>query len=546
MNLILFSFMFTCLFSLITSDEIIIICDNEIRLRFYETQINCIIKKCVASYTDHIIYEKKPHETASWYNNILKIEFRESSMPHIPDKLFTQMPSTHELFISSVGIESLHPAELIDGKNLLTLNMSNNKITELIPGVFKNVPRISDIDFSNNKIGELKNGVFAMANKLTSINLSKNPIKILNPNLFADVDQLEHIYLEAIQLETISSTIFANCSKLKTIKLGNNNLKTIDCKMFQHIEHLETLDLSWNKLKTFDSTCLKQINLNFIISHNDLGSLFVHNWNSLDASSNGITDINLLDNFSYTMHELKLGGNKIDNSIEILHKFTDLEYLDLSDSEIGDLHESTLKNLPNLKELHLRNCQLGHLVRFGIFSRLQNLIVFDISYNGLYDDDINFNAFYPYLKNLEEFYIDGNNFYSINDITIEIFPQLEKIGLSYNNLLCLDITNLLLNFKSNNIELIKESILNKTDVSHVDGVECMHEDEQQYFQTKQIGHNSIYYFVWDAVIIVGVMCVCLIGYKFYGHTIKNNNNFTPNRFANSDTTTNSVVDINMI
>lgn len=64
---------------------------------------------------------------------------------------------------------------MFDGmKNLLQLNVANNRIKDISPTAFSSMTNIVAIFLSNNRIEKLKSGTFAGLPKLNFISLSNN------------------------------------------------------------------------------------------------------------------------------------------------------------------------------------------------------------------------------------------------------------------------------------------------------------------------------------------------------------------------------------
>ena len=72
-------------------------------------------------------------------------------------------------------------------KNLVNLDLSNNKIQELQPDIFNNLPKLKILKLNNNhrkylwQIQELYLNTFNNLPELISINLTNNPIQELQP-----------------------------------------------------------------------------------------------------------------------------------------------------------------------------------------------------------------------------------------------------------------------------------------------------------------------------------------------------------------------------
>lgn len=588
MNVPIFLSVFLCKIILIYSDEVMLSCADlqlmtELLWKYVE-ETECIVHNLVAKHGDNVIYQnltrtyqKNPYnfqmspryssyrgfgrsyndrigwkqfnileqttESVNFYHKVNKVVFKNSSIPFIPQNIFTEMPRIKVFDISATGIETIELTDFYGATNIVYLYMSNNKITQLTSDMFYNMTRLSKVDVSHNQIVHLLEDTFSNANELTHIKLSNNRISELDENVFSDLIELETIELDHNLLDNIHSNMFENCLKLKIIKLNNNHLTEIDCNAVGHLNHLSILDLSENSLIHFDSECLEQKRLSLNISHNKIYELNLQNWYSLDATNNGLIDLHISVNITYNNRELRLGKNSIKDTKLIFKLFEELEYLDLSDSLVGNITSTTLINLNSLKHLYLRNCSLSNINCFGTFSAQKELLSVDISYNNL--SKIDFVTFYPYMKRVKVLNIDGNNLTSLKGLSSEIFPSLTRIGISKNHFQCLDITKLLTEFKSNELEIAKSSETQAIDSHHVSGIACEYDEKTitkanttqkpKKQMNKSDDEPHPHHFLMSFIGIALIACFIMLTYKVVAF-LKNKPDFFSNRFLSNFST----------
>lgn len=263
--------------------------------------------------------------------------------------------------MTSCGVEAILQTDFDGASDLRSLSMAHNKIKELQPLVFQNAPNISAIDLAHNQIKELPKNTFVGAEQLKSLNLSHNAIRKLGAGIFSDLRKLDSIKLDHNQLESIESVTFTGCGALHTVTLNGNRIRALEGTTFEHLVHLKLVDLSKNLLSEFHTIFLRSAQLDFSISDNNLSEIEVQEWNSFDASNNGITELIVAADTTFNMRELNLGGDSISNLSLIFAQFKDLEYLDLSDGKVGHLSVRTLSKFRSLRKLYLRNCSLGSI-----------------------------------------------------------------------------------------------------------------------------------------------------------------------------------------
>lgn len=584
MNILLFLSIFLCKIILIYSDEVTLSCAETKSISDilwkYLVDTECTVKNFIAKNGDTVIYEnatrtfkKNPYsyprqfhltayqprgynpaigwhspyssntlteitEAINFYNLVNGISFKNSSIPFIPESVFYQMPKIKSFDMSSTGIEVIQSSDFIGATNLVHLYLSDNKITELPSDMFSNMTNLLKIDLSKNHIDQISEDTFTNANQLARISLSYNRIKNLDENIFSELNELEVIALDHNLLTYIHENMFVNNLKLKLIELNHNEITEIDANAFGHLNHLQMIDLSSNSIAQFDTEYMTQYRLEFNISNNKLNELNLLNWDTFDASNNQLIDLHISENITYNNRKLFLSGNSIKDTKSIFKLFDNLEYLDLSDTMIGNITSTTLNNLSSLKVLRLCNCSLTNINNFGTFSGQKELIVLDISSNNL--NKIDFLTFYPYLKKLSTLYIHGNNLTKLDGLSSDIFPMLTNIGISNNHFLCLDITNLLIEFKSNDLKIIKSAKTEIIDSHHVGGVACEYDEKMTTKKpttskpSKQIrktsdephSHHFLITFIGIALIL------CFVGGTYKAISIlKNKRNILSDRFG---------------
>lgn len=120
---------------------------------------------------------------------------------------------------SKISIELNRQAE-----SIVSICLSNNKITTLDPFIFDQFVSLEHIDFSLNNISYLSPDIFNRLKCIQSINFSNNLIKKLDCGLFTGLDKLERIDFKMNELKQLESKIFSNLTNLKSIDFSMNFL----------------------------------------------------------------------------------------------------------------------------------------------------------------------------------------------------------------------------------------------------------------------------------------------------------------------------------
>ena len=88
------------------------------------------------------------------------------------------------------------------------------------------------INLSNNKISHIDVAAFCNLRKLRILSLAHNELTQISPQIFDSLFNLEELELSFNRLTQIESNTFQNLSNLKRLDLQNNQLNSIDSSLF--------------------------------------------------------------------------------------------------------------------------------------------------------------------------------------------------------------------------------------------------------------------------------------------------------------------------
>lgn len=422
-------------------------------------------------------------------NNVKYMKCYDCKARYIPYKLFENFPILQSLDISNSYIEDISRNSFMSADNLLYLNMSLNRIKTLGPSAFAGAMKILKIELAANEISDISPNAFNNLEDMGKLVLSRNFIKHLDKSVFSENVNLNNIHLDNNLIEEIHPELFSYCNDLRIVDLSNNLLVNFDPNTFKSHYVLEDLYLSKNLLQTFALTNLIPLHkLN--LDNNRLKTLFLTSIKNLRANNNEIENVTIINYENF--ETINLAHNRISNLTNIT-KLTNLISLDLSSNKVGQLVGlSTFSNLRNLRELRLRNTSLS-TITFGMFSKQMKLTVFDISFNGL--RDLNLDMLAPYMTTVKQFYIDGNNLTEIKGRTsfFQAFPYLYSIGLSKNKFNCTYLHHIITPpFLSPNVELHIEPIDSDLEKTHIRDITCEHEISDDDYDDEIAGHDLVH------------------------------------------------------
>lgn len=377
------------------------------------------------------------------------------------DSYYAQLQT---LNISNYGIKNLLASNLTD-PNIRILDVSYNKLDNISGEIFINTPAITEINFAHNQLTTLHSDAFKKVTKLTTLSFAHNQIIFIENETFSTLRDLNSVDLSDNQIEVIDADLFKYNTNLRELWLENNPIQRFDEQIFWPIVNLPSVMLY--------VSCENALEMD--TSHYG-GSL---EWQvSADSgillkSSKSLSHMECIrgGNFANIRH-FNCSGNGLQNTSDVIDMLgSSIESLDLSSNNIGEIDAHTFKRFTNLKYLNLSDTQLMHF-GFDTFYHQRRLRVLDISYNQL--GSVNFTLFFRVFRNLFTLNLEGNGLNEVDSVTKAIFPKLMELGISKNHFTCDYLSKFLRQWES--LRLLDNPSMNQM---HIDGIDCFgsHDNE---------------------------------------------------------------------
>lgn len=127
--------------------------------------------------------------------------------------------------------------------SIQNVDISNNGLEFLHPGLLSCTPNLKQIDLSNNQLNEM----VQQDTQLFEI-------------LFSGLTALQDINLSNNELRFMPRKTFENCRNIKVLDLSNNQLEHVHF-LLKQLPKLRLLDLQGNKIQILDSISIANLNV---------------------------------------------------------------------------------------------------------------------------------------------------------------------------------------------------------------------------------------------------------------------------------------------
>ncbi|KAJ8986244.1 hypothetical protein NQ317_009950 [Molorchus minor] len=323
-------------------------------------------------------------------NDVLKTTCSSASLEFVPIQL---NPELHVLDISNNKILQIH-FSFPFYENLLTLNLSNNRIKTLGNSNFNSQKNLTLLDISSNRIENLTKDSLKGLKALTHLDLSNNSLEEISSESFRELHSLKILRLCRNKLVHLEEGVFRSCRKLKELYLNDNQFLELPTTALTGTPHLKCLSLSRNLIQSVP-----------------------------DGEMPNLSELEMLLLDSNVISDIRHDG---------LSGLVALTHLDLSDNNITVMPTGPLAKLSKLTILKLSGNFIGHILPVA-FRGLFHLKVLKIDRMEVLTQ-IDARAFVDniYLEKIDMDYNVG-----IKDLPTRLFhgnPKVRYISVKYNNL----------------------------------------------------------------------------------------------------------------
>ncbi len=249
----------------------------------------------------------------------------------------------------------VHALELSFGPSLLSLDVSNNDITQLtlLPGPDCRQFSLKCLDLSHAKLSSLDDLALSCLITLHTLRVDHNSIRAL-PDSIGELVQLRHLSCSNNQLYALPSAI-GKLQKLEKLDAHNNSINELPKTIWQ-CASLCIINVTSNLLGTLHEPASLEISVS------PPSNMSASPYMERKPSATGSITNRTLPPLAYSLEKLYLGENRLtEDSLHPLMLLKELKALNLSFNDLQVIPPSFFKNLTCLEELYLSGNKLTAL-----------------------------------------------------------------------------------------------------------------------------------------------------------------------------------------
>ncbi|XP_078681609.1 uncharacterized protein LOC144916354 [Branchiostoma floridae x Branchiostoma belcheri] len=153
---------------------------------------------------------------------------------------FSNLPTLASIHVRFSRINNIQPGTFLNLLKLKELWLSDNQITDLRttfqPGAFSNLPKLIALYLDRNQISSIRPGTFSNLTNtspylpLTYLNFNRNKITEIHPRAFSDLPRLKMLFLESNRISVLPMSVYGLLASIFQVKIENNPFQC-DCNM---------------------------------------------------------------------------------------------------------------------------------------------------------------------------------------------------------------------------------------------------------------------------------------------------------------------------
>lgn len=338
-----------------------------------------------------------------------------NKLTEIDPSAFAELPNLREVRLNNNELTAI-PA-LKSPPHIVSLYLHHNRIRSIEASPLKPYVALETLDLSSNDIMEIRSGCFPQGLPIKELNLGSNRISTLEPGAFDSLSRsLLTLRLSKNRITQLPVKAF-KLPRLTQLELNRNRIRLIEGLTFHGLDSLDVLKLQRNNISKLTDGAFWGL-AKMQVLHLEQNSLTQVNSGSLYGLS--------------SLHQLHLSNNLIAHINPESWKFCQkLHELILSYNNLTRLDEGSLADLGGLHVLRLSHNAINHIAE-GAFRGLKNLRVLDLDHNEISGTIEDTSGAFMGLDNLSKLTLFGNKIKSVAKKAFSGLEALEHLNLRDN------------------------------------------------------------------------------------------------------------------
>ncbi|XP_070844042.1 leucine-rich alpha-2-glycoprotein-like [Chaetodon trifascialis] len=175
------------------------------------------------------------------------LDLTENKLSDLPVDVFHHAPLVN-LVLKNNLIEKIDAEWLPDNSSITWVDLSGNRLMKIPAALFQKLPHLENLDLSNNRLEKISANSLDPLTKLERLNLQNNKLITLDASIFQSTRNLTYLFLSRNKLNKLPQELFQEVSQLKLLSLEDNQLSHIPAGLLDPLDSLddEGLDLTSN------------------------------------------------------------------------------------------------------------------------------------------------------------------------------------------------------------------------------------------------------------------------------------------------------------
>lgn len=236
---------------------------------FIGDELYCYLRNIQVTAKNYKFKPKSQNNTA-----IKNVVIERSTIPIFGSDVCEIFINLEYLSFGPVDLYEVRPDALSKCKNLKTLSLTSNKITELDKETFKGLDKIETLYLAGNELEQLHDDLFADLKALTGLHLYFNQLTEFSTALVQNSPQLKSIFLFSNDLFNFDlDGILDALPDLDVFIFDDNNIRCSSVSRFVNMLSNRKIEYEWNGFTTKP----RSISRDKVLGHYCLGN---DEWNA--------------------------------------------------------------------------------------------------------------------------------------------------------------------------------------------------------------------------------------------------------------------------